>query len=269
MKRQSILVLVMTAVLITAGTAFGDLSTGLVAHWKFDEGTGSTANDSAGVNHGTVYGASWTTAGAVGGALQFDGAYDYVTVPDNASQQISTNQITVSGWIKLNAEVVNTQSRIICKQELAGPPWHGWGLEIFGAGYNNSGSTGNQLNWHDSNGSHVNHLSPTDLNVSQWYHVAVTDNAGLVTIYVDGQQDYSSGSGAGIPAALNAPIQIGTTNWNPIKYYFFNGVIDELRVYNRALSREEIAQLAVPAPGAVLLGMIGLSAVGLKLRKFA
>jgi len=230
MKRQSILVLAMAAVLIATPTTFADLTDGLAAYWKFDEGQDNIANDSIGENPGIIYGASWTTAGAVGAALEFDGVGDYVAIPNNSSQQMTMNQITLSALIKLNADVGNTQARIICKQALVPHNDLAWGLEIFGTAY--GGSTGNQLNFHDSDGSTwYNSLSPTHLNLFQWYHVAVTDNAGLITMYVDGQEDYSSGSGLGIPSAIDAPIHIGVTN--PSNRYFFNGTIDEVRIYNR------------------------------------
>ena len=262
MRQQSILVWATAVMLMTTRTALADLSDGLVAYWNFDEGQGGIANDSIGTNHGTIYGATWTTAGTIGSALEFDGMGDYVAIPNDSSQQIATNQITIGARIKLNADVGNTQARIICKQENSGLAW---GLEIFGAGY--GGSTGNQLTFHDTNGSTwYNCLSPTDLNPLQWYHVAVTDDAGLITIYVDGQEGYSSASSYGIPSAIDAPIHIGVTN--PSDRYFFNGVIDEVRIYNRVLSGTEIEKLAViPAPSALILGSIGITFSNWLLRK--
>jgi hypothetical protein len=83
-------------------------------------------------------------------------------------------------------------------------------------------------------------MSLTDLNLSQWYHVAATDNAGEIKIYIDGQLDRSCDDGYGIPSNINAPIYIGTILTTP---YFFDGIIDDVRFYNRALSAEEIWQL--------------------------
>jgi len=68
------------------------------AHWKFDEGSGPVAYDSAGINHGVIYGPNWTT-GAIGDALDFDGTDDYVEVPDSNVLDI-TSEITLSAWIK-------------------------------------------------------------------------------------------------------------------------------------------------------------------------
>jgi hypothetical protein len=240
-----------------ASFAAAGLKDGLVAHWTFDEGSGTIAYDSAGNNDGTIYGATWTT-GKLGDALSFDGNNDYVQIPNNQSQQISTNQITVSAWINLIANVGNTQRRIVCKQQMG---VRSWGLEIFGNGYGNS--TGNQVNFHDSDGTTTwyNCMSPTHLNTGQWYHVVTTDNAGAIRIYLDGQLDTLSNHGYGIPSQINAPINISKTN--PDFVFFFKGLIDDVRIYNRALSAAEVAQLyAIPEPATLIL--LGLGVVMLR-----
>ena len=208
-----------------------------IAWWKFDEGTGTIAYDSAGDNDGQlVNGPVWAT-GQINGALSFDGTNDYVLVPNDESQQIKTDQITLSAWIRLSANVGNTQRRIICKQE---SNLIHWGLAIFGNGY--GGSTGNQLVFHDSSGTvFYNCISQTNLSINQWYHVAVTDNAGEIRIYLDGQLNRSDSNGYGIPEQISAPINIGKTN--PETDFFFNGIIDDVRFYNAALSAEQIEQI--------------------------
>lgn len=251
-------------ILACSSIASASLTDGLVAYWSFNEGSGGTAYDYSGnSNHGTIYGASWTAAGALGNALEFDGDYDYVTIPNNSSQQITTNQITVSAWINLYADVGNDQARIICKQETVR---NAWGLEIFGENYGSS--TGNQINFHDTDGSTAsyNYLNTTDLNLNQLYHVLVTDDAGTITMYINGLGAPSSSSGYGIPSSIDAPIIIGATN-TPDRF-FFNGVIDEVLIYNRVLSQGEISALyakspiTIPAPGALVLAVIGTGVVG-------
>ena len=263
MKRQSILVLVVV-VLLATGSAWAHLYDGLIAYYPFS----GNANDASGNNNnGTVYGATLTIDrfGNPNSAYSFDGVDDYISIPNDPIQQIITNQISVSVWIMLNADVGNTQARTICKQALVPHNVLGWGLEIFGAGY--GGATGNQLIFHDSDGSAwYNCLSPTNLNPFELYHVAVTDNAGLIKIYIDGQEDYSSDSGLGIPSDIDAPIHIGVTN--PPNRYFFNGTLDDVRIYNRALSASEIYELyVIPAPGALVLGSIGITFSGWLLRR--
>jgi hypothetical protein len=211
---------------------------GPISYWKFDESSGTTAYDSVCTNNGTIYGATWTT-GRINGALSFDGVNDFVMVPNNQGQQITTNQITLSAWIKLDADVGNTQRGIIGGQGNV-RDYILWGLEIFGDGYGGSG--GNQLVFLDSDGrtAHYTCMSPTDLNLNQWYHVAVTDNAGAIRIYQDGELDWSCDKGYGIPSNITIPIIIGATR--PEMYSFF-GTIDDVRIYDRALSYEEIQRL--------------------------
>jgi len=208
---------------------------GLISRWELDEGSGTIAYDSAGNNHGTIYGAQWTT-GQAGGALKFDGINDYVEVPNNESQQIKTNQLTVTTWIKLDEDIGNRQARLICKQQTMGVSW---GLSVDGNGY--CGCTGNQVVFFDSNGSIYSVcLSPTKLALHQWYHIAVTDTAGVIRIYLNGHLDYSYEGGYGIPSNINAPILIGCTNPPQL---FFKGLVDDAMIFDRALSAEEIQQL--------------------------
>ena len=239
MKSRTNLFITIMLIVVLCGPAWAVDVNQPIAHWPFDEGAGSTAYDSVGSNDGTIYGAAWTT-GWINGALRFDGLNDYVYVPDDPNQQIATNQLTLSAWIRLDTDVVGTQRRIIDKHEQARITW---GMEIFGDGY--CGSTGNQLVFHDSDGatSFSTCLSPTDLNTDQWYHVAATDDAGIIKLYIDGQFNQDSNDGYGIPSSINAPILIGRSS--SIFGYFFDGKIDDVRLYDCVLSAEEIEQLSL------------------------
>jgi len=207
---------------------------GLICHWKFDEGGGALAYDSVGDSHLSLFRAGWTM-GVIGGALNFEGG-DSADARDQPGQQIHTNQITLSAWIKLNGEVGNDQAGIISKQVNEG---NSWALSVFGEGY--SGSTGNQIVFRDSDGVSQSYafMSETDLGVNQWHHVCVTDNGGSIRVYLNGELDSSSEDGFGIPSEISASIKVGTIGYPG----YFNGLMDDMRVYNRALGTEEVADL--------------------------
>jgi hypothetical protein len=156
---------------------------GMVSYWKFDKGAGSTAFDSVGTNHGTIYGATWTT-GIVDGALNFDGSDDYVNIPH--------------------------------KQKL------GWG---FG-----DGST-----WDNIVGT------TSIITDDTWHHIAGTFDGNELRVYVDGNLEaikITTGTIATNTRAVNIGASWGGGTWQR----FFKGLVDEVAIYNRALSPEEIQQ---------------------------
>jgi hypothetical protein len=214
-------------------------SPGLISLWRFNEAQGPIAYDSVGLNHGIIYGAEWSIC-PMEGALSFNGEDDYVMIPHNETQQIKTNQLSVSAWIKLTQDVGNKQARIICKHQANGIEW---GFEFFGTGY--YGCTGNQLVFHDSDGQQSRHLcvSPTPLQLHRWYHVSATDDAGRIRLYIDGRLEGSSDEGYGIPRRIDSDMYIGSTVPWPQICFFFGGLIDEVRLFDVALSSENIELL--------------------------
>lgn len=246
---------------IASGLAIGNINDDLIAYWNFNEGQGTQVLDSSGMgNIGTIYGATWIN-GIAGKALGFDGVNDYINVANTSSQQITTNQLSISMWFNLQQDIGNTQSRLICKQQ----DWNrSWGLEFFGKDY--LGSAGNQLAFHDSNGTtdficYTGKLIETGI----WHHVGVVDNGGTIDLYLDGQIFYTTNQGRGIPSSIPAPIRIGRTN--PTSTYFFNGFMDEIRLYDRALSGEEMEELyLIPEPATIILAGFGFLSISLRKR---
>ena len=241
MNSAKVVSVILAAVLASMAAAQSDPSGvrywGPIAYWPFDEGEGATAYDAVGTNDGTLKGDTLWVPGQIGSyALSFDGQGDYVMVPDNPSQQITTNQLTVSAWIKLgSADNLDIQRRIISKQQTVP---QAWGLEFAEEGYR--GSTGRQIVFHDTDGTSASFvcMSSTDMQPEQWYHVAATDNKGMITIYINGQPDGFCDQGHGIPSQISAPIMMGRTN--PQAAFFFKGSMDEIALWNRALSAQEV-----------------------------
>jgi hypothetical protein len=215
------------------------LTDGLVGWWKMDEATWSgTLNevvDSSGnANHGTAAGAvngmAYPLAGKFGSGGLFDGVDDYVTVPDNSN--LSPSNITVSAWVKANSTLDSgTIYGLVTKFSAAG-----WMLEFYN----------NRIYWVLNTGSGFLYEPFNVPSVGTWNHIAVTQTGTTVSIYANGALLGSGNANAGISNVVT-PLLFGKRSDG----YLSPVTLDDVRVYNRALSPAEVAQLAAWAPGPV------------------
>ena len=194
---------------------------GLVGLWGFDEGSGTAVFDYSGYgHHGTAANAAWT-AGKNGEALTFNGVNSAVTVTNDAHFNL-THSITITAWIKYSSYNAGT---------IVGKMSPGWDLAL-------NSSDQISFTWGTTSASQEYILSP-----NAWHHIAATADSGFRDfIYLDGAEVLRYGG---------AP-QVAPTNLNDliIGSGFFGswaGSIDEVRVYNRALSANEIAMDAYGA----------------------
>jgi len=230
-------------------TALGQVGSGPIAYWTFDEGSGTNALDSSTNNNlGTIIGATYV-AGRFGGALSFNGANNYVFASDAQSGGISgsgldvgTRDWTVAAWIKTTASgMVATKMGFV-----GGANPDGWGMSVSA-----NGTVGAVL--HKSGVGTVNIFAGdgTVVNDGQWHHIAVVFNRGANMIrYVDGAPSGSQNSLAflsGQSLDNTMQIRIGARD-QPGDEVFFNGLIDDVRIYARALSGSEIAAFAGVSP---------------------
>jgi hypothetical protein len=242
-----------------------EASSGLVGSWSFDEGTGTSVHDSSGNgNNGTLMNAPVWSTGKYGDALTFDGIYDYVEIPHN--ETLTSSNFTIEAWIYLSSDVVGTQARKVSKQETISKSYS---FDIFGNGY--GGSTGNQLLLSIGNGANWwNFLSATHLSNQTWYHVAGTHEGTTSKIYIDGQLD-KNGTTSTQTANNTGVLTIGCQKQTGTNAsFFFNGTIDEVEIYNRALSQQEIQGDMIPefpAPLVLLLPMIVIPLIVLVYKK--
>jgi outer membrane protein assembly factor BamB len=201
---------------------------GLVGYWKFDEGQGTTVRDGAGTNHGTAHGAKWTT-GISGTALLFDVSGAYVQMNADASLDL-TQELTIAAWLKSE----NFDTPIVNKLEYWAPGNYDFRTERDGA-LSLSHEAGARRPW-----SHYE--SRGRLSVGQWHHVAVSLKAGgEVNFYIDGRAAGSAQQTGTFGLVNREPLRIGA---KPDPYSSFHGVIDEVRIYRRVLTADEVKKLA-------------------------
>jgi hypothetical protein len=209
-------------------------SAGLIAAYNFNEGNGTVVNDASGNDiTGNVIGATWTTAGKNGNALSFNGSSSYVDLGNPALLQ-TTGSMTWSAWVKATANPAD-DGQIMAKSN----DTSGWQLKT-------TPDTGRQtfgVVISDATG-HIQRYSTTVRLLNVWYYVAGVYNAAArrLDIYVNGMLDNGTLTGT-IPASqINAPVntyvakRISTYGGG----YRFAGIIDNVRIYSRALSQAEI-----------------------------
>ena len=205
-----------------------DLSTGLVLHLPMDEGTGTTVFDQSGMNnHGTIHEARWTSSSKSGNALEFDGLNDYIEV--NPPPDLSSRFYTISVWTSFT---------------IAPTPTEEWRYCIISQDDYNTRVI--QLNTYGD--KFVLHRFGEDrdlfsynatIEAHKWYHVAVTFEGNYYRLYVDGVL-YDEQTGSFTPSKTLS-LYIGAHNTGGFP---FNGIIDEVRIYDRSLTANEIKQLA-------------------------
>lgn len=213
---------------------------GLVAHWKFDEGSGMIAHDSAGDNDGVVYGAQWTR-GQVGGALDFDGIDDYVEIPDDDSLTPNA-EITIAYWVyKTGSGHAGVYKYAQCVTKPASPgSSRAYSLQVVG-----NSDTAFLRVFSDWN-TYDDIEGDTIVSKNEWHHIAGTFDSGNAAVYVDGQLDGSTAMS--VTSIMNdvQPLTIGAF-WSycgvDSLVATLRGKIDDVRIYDRALSAQEIEEL--------------------------
>jgi hypothetical protein len=206
---------------------------GPVAAYSFDEGeaAGAIIEDMAGENDGVLEGAERTSRGRYGDALDFSGNEgECASVPNSESLQLK-EEFTIGAWVKSNWLV----GEPIVYKETEGY-WSYW----FGIAL---GKEGRPEAWiADEEGGEWKVQGPSTLQPGVWTHLAVTYNGARLRLYVDGAEAAShSAPAAGL--ASQGPLWIGCA---PPNHETFDGRIDELHIYDRALNAHEAADTTAP-----------------------
>ncbi len=201
---------------------------GLIAYWKLDEGEGDTVYDSVGDNDGVIHNGTGWVPGRVGSALSFDGEDDRVRLP---SRVISGDTLTVNLWMK-------TEDGYFVLLSGANSTFDNeYDIDFFG-------KLG--LGYHDAHGS-SSYYTSIKIHDNSWHMISVVSEPSGTTFYVDGilREESDPPFGTGDDFRVEA-LWIGGDQdcvdgcWNRSQQ--FMGIVDEIAIYHRGLSSEEIEQ---------------------------
>jgi hypothetical protein len=216
----------------------GNASAGLLVHWKFDEGSGTTAYDSSGNgHHGTLEGDPEWVAGKIGGALDFGGDGDRVVDEDAENYLNGLDAVTVCIWIK--SDVAPTDKGFIICEEPDG------GDQIITMRYDAAGANGGGTSLLKmavvAPNDEQQLESSSNLQVTEWQHVAMVWSRGAqIKFYVNGLED--------TPQVSEPPSDVSTSDVTILivgqgakdASGGWDGLIDDVRIYDEALTEPEI-----------------------------
>jgi hypothetical protein len=193
---------------------------GLVSYWTLNKSDvdGDTAKDVFGKNNGTIKGCK-QVAGKYGEALEFDGVANYVEVPDDKSLQL-WEKYTLEAWI---FQTESRSSRIIDK--ITAGTADGMHLDTY-PGTKLRSCAGNCFS------------TAKDYSLKEWHHAVMTFDSGSVVLYLDGSPE-GDGKTTSPLTGNKLTLKIGADSNGQ---NLFMGIIDEVRIYNRALKEAEVKQ---------------------------
>jgi hypothetical protein len=234
MYKKMALVVAMAVMIGLAGQARADL----ILHYSFDEGSGTIAHDSSGNGHDGVFeGAPTWAAGKIGGALSFSGGGERVVDADAPDYLNGLDAVTVAVWIKSNE--INSDRGFIIGEEPDG------GDNLMEIRYDAAGATGGATNVLKmavvAPNDEQQLESSANAQTTEWQHVAmVWSRNEQLQCYLDGQLDTPTANGAArdVSTADITMLIIGQGGKDAGRSW--NGLIDDVRIYDEALSAERI-----------------------------
>jgi hypothetical protein len=217
------------------------LNAGLSAHWTFDTEFNGVSLDTSGNNNAaTLIGGAALSAGKYSTALLLDNINEYASVPHSQTLQLS-NAFSITLWVKHSALPAAGQFSFYLEK---GRDDH----DNFAVGVNDAQRT--FIEFEDTTGSY-NYFSASSrpIPLGAWTHVAVVidPRAQLINFYIDGQNAGQFTNQKQFDSSSTDPLLIGRQNFGALTHPM-QGLVDDLRIYNRALTASDIAYLYQAAP---------------------
>jgi hypothetical protein len=252
MKTHRIFIIIVISSLFLSLPVYAGMTEGLVSYWSFEEGQGNTAHDSAGSNNGNIYGSTAWVAGQVGDyALYFnDERNDYV-LGTNSPFDFANTTFTACGWFKTTTGVWIVSE--------GGNIHGGWILYCQGGEVRAMLKEGSP-NAYDAYGAWSN--TGGICNDGNWHHVAAVittnttnTNGNKAKIYVDGLPVPILSELIAYPYSPSTDKwSVGSLGGSGKPYAGYQGSVDDIRIYDRALTGEEIYRLyTIPEPATLFL----------------
>ena len=229
MYRKLIYLVLFVLVLNVALTSVGKAADpDLVGWWRFDEGSGTTATDFSGYgNDGILQGDTAWVDGYLGKALEFDGVDDFVDIQHDETLTVD-NEVTVMAWI-------NTERYIAPN----GEAWQGI-LSKSNSPRSYSFYTESSKALHFSTAGYGG-LSTPDVPLNEWVHACAMVIGGTHQYYINGENAGTNGSGIVLPGETDtANVVIGRSQEGVNRSFL--GMIDDVRIYRRGLTQEEVQE---------------------------
>jgi hypothetical protein len=247
MKRTiSSFVLVLVAATIQPAAGQVLAPSDLIAWWRAE----GTANDSVGGNHGTLMGGAGFAAGAVGQAFQFDGVDDWISLTNTSDMDFGTGDFTIELWANVDSasRLQDLVLKVCCGSY---PTNRGYLLEL---------DTGTlRFLIRDTTANENDLILPVSINPGVWYHIAAVREGNTNRLYLDGSllgaqtAGNSAESGSGGSAALGRQTPLNPCC--PTDTRAFGGLLDEISLYRRALTEQEIAAIAAAGSAGKILAI--------------
>jgi hypothetical protein len=230
---------VMTSPVSWSFTTAAATPAGLIAAYSFSEGTGTTVADLSGKGHtGTISNATWTTSGKYGNALSFNGTNALVTINDAADLDLTTG-MTLEAWVQPTANATFWSAAIA--KEQPSDPANDVAYALYTADGGSKPPSVHGL-FGSGGGADKTAVGTSNLTLNTWVHLAGTYDGTALRLYVNGAL-VATKAQTGSMTATTGALRIG----GDFSKEYFTGLIDEVRVYNRALSQTEIqTDMATP-----------------------